>query len=162
LISLRFPAALSSAPGDGQGGYINLPAFMITTLMSVILCYGIKESSIVNIIIVGVKVTVLLIFIFVGVGYCNLDNYTPFIPENTGTVGQFGWSGVFRGAGKIFFAYIGFDAVSTVAQEAKNPQRDMPIGILASLGICTILYIAVALVLVGMVPYAQLTGFLLI
>ena len=93
-----------------------------------------------------------------GMGYMRSENFTPFVPPNRGTFGEFGWSGVIRGAGKIFFAYIGFDSVSTVAQEARNPQRDMPIGILGSLGICTVLYIATSLVLCGMVPYAQLTG----
>ena len=93
-----------------------------------------------------------------GMGYMRSENFTPFVPPNRGTFGEFGWSGVIRGAGKIFFAYIGFDSVSTVAQEARNPQRDMPIGILGSLGICTVLYIATSLVLCGMVPYAQLGG----
>jgi APA family basic amino acid/polyamine antiporter len=125
---------------------------------AVILCYGVGESSLTNIIVVAVKIIVLLMFIFTGIGYMRSENFTPFVPPNRGTFGEFGWSGVIRGAGKIFFAYIGFDSVSTVAQEARNPQRDMPIGILGSLGICTVLYIATSLVLCGMVPYAQLTG----
>jgi len=95
-------------------------------------------------------------FIVFGFRYVNTGNWHPFIPENTGTFGQFGWSGVFRGAGLIFFAYIGFDAVSTAAQEAKNPQRDMPIGILGSLAICTVLYILVSMVLTGVIKYDQL------
>jgi APA family basic amino acid/polyamine antiporter len=110
----------------------------------------------VNAVIVVVKVLVLLVFVAVGAMCVQPDNWQPFIPENTGTFGSFGWSGVLRGAGVIFFAYIGFDAVSTAAQEAKNPQQDMPIGILASLGICTVLFIAVALVLTGIVPYGEL------
>jgi APA family basic amino acid/polyamine antiporter len=96
------------------------------------------------------------VFVVAGASYINRDNLTPFIPPNTGAFGHFGWSGVLRGAGVMFFAYIGFDAVSTAAQEAKNPSRDMPIGILSSLAICTVIYIAVAIVLLGIVPYQQL------
>ena len=103
-----------------------------------------------------VKVAVLLVFVSLGAAYVQRDNLTPFLPPNTGTFGEFGWSGVLRGAAIMFFAYVGFDAVSTAAQEAKNPQRDMPIGILVSLGICTVIYIAVAIVLLGIVPYARL------
>jgi APA family basic amino acid/polyamine antiporter len=99
---------------------------------------------------------VLVIFVVAGAAYVNRANLSPFIPPNTGSFGHFGWSGILRGAGVMFFAYIGFDAVSTAAQEAKNPQRDMPIGILVSLAVCTVLYIAVALVLVGIVPYTKL------
>jgi APA family basic amino acid/polyamine antiporter len=99
---------------------------------------------------------VLVVFVVAGAAYVNRENLTPFIPSNTGSFGHFGWSGVLRGAGVMFFAYVGFDAVSTAAQEAKNPQRDMPIGILASLAICTVLYIAVAIVLLGIVPYSKL------
>jgi basic amino acid/polyamine antiporter, APA family len=99
---------------------------------------------------------VLILFVGLGAAYVRRENLTPFIPPNTGSFGAFGWSGVLRGAAIMFFAYVGFDAVSTAAQEAKRPQRDMPIGILASLAICTVLYIAVALVLIGIVPYARL------
>ena len=106
--------------------------------------------------LVGIKAVVLVVFVAAGAAYVNRDNLTPFIPPNTGEFGHFGWSGVLRGAGVMFFAYIGFDAVSTAAQEAKNPSRDMPIGILGSLVICTVLYIAVAIVLLGIVPYQQL------
>ncbi len=103
-----------------------------------------------------VKVSVVILFIGIGFMYVDAHNWTPFIPENTGTFGHFGWSGILRGAGVIFFAYIGFDAVSTAAQEAKNPQRDMPIGILGSLTVSTILYILVAIVLTGIVNYKDL------
>ena len=106
--------------------------------------------------LVIVKVVVLILFVALGASYVQRENLTPFIPPNTGTFGEFGWSGVMRGAAIMFFAYIGFDAVSTAAQEAKNPQRDMPIGILGSLAICTVIYIAVAMVLIGIVPYRQL------
>jgi APA family basic amino acid/polyamine antiporter len=119
---------------------------------------GIKESANVNGIIVVVKVAVVLVFISVGVWYIKGANYTPFIPQNTGTFGEYGWSGIMRAAGVIFFAYIGFDAVSTAAQEARKPQRDMPIGIIGSLVICTILYILFALVLTGLVHYTQFRG----
>jgi APA family basic amino acid/polyamine antiporter len=107
---------------------------------------------------VFVKVAIILLVIGTGLLFIQADNYTPFIPPNTGVFGEFGWSGIFRGAAVIFFAYIGFDAVSTAAQEARDPQRDMPRGILGSLAICTVLYIAVSAVMVGLVPYLQLGG----
>lgn len=158
------PSNLSSAPltyssdigWATTGAFLNLPAMFIVALMSTLLVIGIRESANVNNIIVIVKVTVILLFIFFGASYVVSENWTPFIPENTGEVGHFGWSGILRGAGVIFFAYIGFDAVSTAAQEAKNPQKDMPIGILVSLGVSTIIYILVALVLTGIVKYDQL------
>ncbi|HEX2721925.1 MAG TPA: amino acid permease, partial [Gemmatimonadaceae bacterium] len=109
-----------------------------------------------NTVLVIIKAMVLVIFVLAGAAYINRDNLTPFIPVNTGTFGHFGWSGILRGAGVMFFAYVGFDAVSTAAQEARNPQRDMPVGILASLAICTVIYIAVAIVLLGIVPYTRL------
>ncbi len=137
-------------------GMLNLPAILIIAIITTILVIGIKESANVNNFIVIVKVAVVLLFVAIGVAYVNPANWKPFIPENTGTYGQFGLSGVLRGAGVIFFAYIGFDAVSTAAQEAKNPQKDMPIGILGSLAVCTVLYIAVALVMNGIVPYYEL------
>ncbi len=125
---------------------------MLTTL----LVLGIRESATVNNIIVFVKVGVILLFITFGAAYVNVANWIPFIPENTGQFGHYGWSGILRGAGVIFFAYIGFDAVSTAAQEARNPQRDMPIGIIGSLLISTLLYILVALVMTGVVHYSKL------
>ena len=137
-------------------GLLNLPAIFIIAVITTILVLGIKESANVNNFIVVVKVAVVLLFVAIGVGYVHPENWRPFIPENTGTYGQFGLSGVLRGAGVIFFAYIGFDAVSTAAQEAKNPQKDMPIGILGSLVVCTVLYIAVSLVMTGIVPYYEL------
>jgi APA family basic amino acid/polyamine antiporter len=143
-------------------GIFNLVAFLGIMIVTAILIIGIKESANFNSAIVGVKLVVLLIFLAVG-GATLLHhpelpaiNWHPFVPENTGTFGSFGWSGVLRGAGVIFFAYIGFDAVSTAAQEAKNPKRDMPIGILGSLILCTLLYILVALVLTGLVNYQYL------
>lgn len=140
------------------GAIINLPAVAIVVLMSTVLVIGIKESATINNLIVLLKVVVILLIVGVGLQYVNTANWKPFIPANTGEWGTMGWSGVLRGAGLVFFAYIGFDAVSTAAQEAKNPQRDMPIGILASLAICTVLYVVVSAVLVGMVSYTKLGG----
>ena len=134
---------------------LNVPAMVIVGLITVLLVIGIKESSRFNNIIVVIKVTVVLAFIAFGMAYINRENWEPFVPAQTGP-GAFGWSGILRAAGVIFFAYIGFDAVSTAAQETKNPQRDMPIGILVSLAICTVLYIAVSLVLTGIVKYTEL------
>jgi basic amino acid/polyamine antiporter, APA family len=144
-------------PGWNQtGSLVNLPAMAIVLLATFILVIGIEESAKVNNLIVILKIAVVILFVIFGLQYVNPANWHPFIPPNTGTFGEFGWSGVFRGAGLIFFAYIGFDAVSTAAQEARNPQRDMPIGILGSLVICTILYILVSLTLTGLVKYDRL------
>jgi APA family basic amino acid/polyamine antiporter len=137
-------------------GILNLPAMFIVAAISILLLIGIKESARFNNFMVVIKVFVILLFIGIGFMFVNKANWHPFIPENTGTWGHYGWSGIFRGAAVIFFAYIGFDAVSTAAQEAKNPKRDMPIGILGSLGISTLLYILVAIVLTGIVSYTFL------
>lgn len=161
---IHIPAALSSAPfnhvhGGGwvqTGAIINLPAMLIVGLCTVLLYVGIKESAKFNNLIVIVKLTVLGLFLVFGSMYIVPENWVPFIPENTGQFGQYGWSGIFRGAGVIFFAYIGFDSVSALAQEAKNPQKDMPTGIIGSLIACTIIYIAVALVLTGVISYTKL------
>jgi APA family basic amino acid/polyamine antiporter len=136
---------------------INLPAMFVVAAITALLVFGVKESARVNNVIVIIKVAIVLIFIALGIGYVNSANWGgKFIPDNTGEFGHYGWSGIFRGAGLVFFAYIGFDAVSTTAQEAKNPQRDMPIGIIASLIICTILYLLAAVVMTGVVNYKQL------
>ncbi|MBX2965190.1 MAG: amino acid permease [Cyclobacteriaceae bacterium] len=135
---------------------MNLPAMLIIFLVTILLIRGIKESATFNNIVVIVKLTVILLFVFFGWQYINSDNWVPFIPENTGEFGSFGFSGVLRASAVIFFAYIGFDAVSTAAQEAKNPQKDMPWGILGSLFICTIVYILVSLVMTGIAPYTEL------
>jgi basic amino acid/polyamine antiporter, APA family len=137
-------------------GIINLPAVFIIVCISLLLMLGIQESARVNGVIVVVKLIVVAVFILLGWAFINKANYTPFIPPNQGEFGQFGWSGIMRGAGVIFFAYIGFDAVSTAAQEAKNPQRDMPIGIIGSLAICTVLYVLFSHVLTGIVSYTEL------
>jgi APA family basic amino acid/polyamine antiporter len=141
---------------SGTGAVLNVPAMCIVAVITVLLVIGIKESATFNNIIVAVKLTVILAFIAVGVCFINPANWHPFVPP-VSDLGHFGWAGVLRGAGVIFFAYIGFDAVSTAAQEAKNAQRDMPIGILTSLGICTVLYIIVALVLTGIINYTKLS-----
>lgn len=135
---------------------INLPAMVIIAALTILLVIGIRESANFNNIMVIVKVAVIIMFIAIGLVFVQAGNWHPFIPKNTGEWGHFGWSGILRGAGVIFFAYIGFDAVSTAAQEAKNPQRDMPVGILGSLSISTILYILVAIVLTGIVSYTAL------
>lgn len=137
-------------------GYANLPAVLIVFLMSVVLIVGIRESARVNAAIVVIKLAVVLVFIGAGWSYINPANYHPFLPPNTGTFGAFGISGVMMGAGTVFFAYIGFDAISTAAQECRNPQRDMPIGMIGSLAICTVLYILFSLVLTGIVRYSDL------
>ncbi|WP_368565009.1 amino acid permease [Pseudoxanthomonas sp. UTMC 1351] len=155
----KFPALLASAPvtyANGNitatGALFNLPAVLIVSAVGVLCYIGIRQSATANAVIVTIKVGVILALIGFGSQYVNPDNWTPFIPPNEGG-DRFGWPGVFRAASIVFFAYIGFDAVSTTAQEAKNPQRDMPIGILGSLAVCTVLYIIVAAVLTGMMPY---------
>jgi APA family basic amino acid/polyamine antiporter len=147
---------ITLADGTVIHGVINLPAIFIVGVVTALLVLGIRESANVNTTIVFVKVGVVLAFIAAGLRFIKPENWQPFIPPNAGTFEQFGITGVVTGAGVIFFAYIGFDAVSTAAQEAKNPQRDMPIGILGSLVVCTILYITVSGVLTGIVPYTQL------
>jgi APA family basic amino acid/polyamine antiporter len=163
-LGINIPAAMTSAPidyvsGSGwilTGAIINFPAVFIIAVLITLLAIGVKESAKVNNIIVLIKVIVILLFVGFGISFVDAQNWTPFIPENTGKFGEFGWTGIFSGAAIVFFAYIGFDAVSTAAQEAKNPQRDMPRGILISLFVCTVLYIAVALVLTGVVKYDKL------
>ena len=153
---IELPRAIVASPFAPQPGSINLLAVGIICIISFILIRGIQESATVNDIIVIVKVTVVVFFIGIGYFFINYKNYHPFLPANTGTFGAFGWSGVLAAAGQIFFAYIGFDAVSTAAQEARNPKRDMPIGIIGSLAICTVLYILYSLVLTGIVNYKDL------
>ncbi|MBP9854831.1 MAG: amino acid permease [Candidatus Omnitrophica bacterium] len=163
---IDFPAQLAACPFDQitlangmEGvGMINLPAIFIIIMLSILLMMGIQQSSQVNSAIVVLKVAIVLVFIAVGMHYIKWENYSPFIPENTGKFGEFGISGIMRAAGVIFFAYIGFDTVSVAAQESKNPQRDVPIGILGSLIICTILYLVFAFVLTGMVNYKLMRG----
>jgi APA family basic amino acid/polyamine antiporter len=163
-LGLSFPAALSAAPGtvvqvaggDPITAVLNVPAIVVTVLVTALLIAGVSEAASVNGAIVITKIAVLLIVIAAGAIFIDPANWHPFIPKNTGTFGEYGWSGVLRGAGVIFFAYIGFDAVSTSAQEARNPQRDMPRGILGSLAICTVLFVLVSGEMVGLVPYKSM------
>ncbi|MDQ0519650.1 APA family basic amino acid/polyamine antiporter [Methylobacterium gregans] len=146
------------ADGTTGTGLVNLPAIAIIVAASALLMIGIRESARVNAIVVAIKLAVVAVVIGLGAFYVKSQNYVPFIPENTGTFGEYGWSGIMRAAGVVFFAYIGFDAVSTAAQEAKNPQRNMMIGILGSLAICTVIYILFAGVLTGLVHYDAMRG----
>ncbi len=169
-IGIHLPAVLTNSPfvkGAGAfeivttGAWINLPAVFITMAVTTLCYFGITQSTFVNSIIVTVKLIVILLFIAFGLYYITPANWHPFIPDrviDANGVGHYGWFGVVEGASIIFFAYIGFDAVSTAAQEAKNPQRDMPIGIIASLVVCTLLYIVVAGILTGIMPYASFKG----
>lgn len=159
-VGIVIPAQFANAPGtpiDGGGtALFNLPAVLIVALITILLMRGTKESARFNNIMVAVKLTVVVAFIALGWGHVDTANWSPLIPDNDGTFGHFGASGILRGAGVVFFAFIGFDAVSTAAQEARKPQKDMPIGILGSLAVCTILYVLVAAVLTGLVPYKEL------
>ncbi|MGA8026610.1 MAG: amino acid permease [Bryobacteraceae bacterium] len=153
---IQLPRSIVASPFATMPGSVNLLAVIIICIISGILIRGISESARFNDVIVIIKVAVVIFFIGVGYFFINYKNYHPFLPQNTGHFGEFGWSGVLAAAGQIFFAYIGFDAVSTAAQEARNPKRDMPIGIIGSLAICTVLYILYALVLTGIVNYKDL------
>jgi basic amino acid/polyamine antiporter, APA family len=163
-LGVALPASLTNAPYKVEGtadliatgAVFNLPAAGLVVLLTGLLVVGIRESATVNNYIVYAKLAVVLLVIVFGASYVDPANWSPFIPEPTGKPGEFGWGGIAAGAGVIFFAYIGFDAVSTAAQEAKNPQRDLPIGILGSLAVCTVLYIVMALVMTGMAPYQEL------
>jgi len=163
-MGIAIPKAFSSAPVamtsfediSLTGSFLNLPAMAVVALASTLLVVGIKASAQFNSVMVAIKLTIVVLVIAFGLPLIKSVNLTPFVPSNTGTWGEFGWSGVFRATGVIFFAYIGFDAVSVAAQEARNPKRDMPIGILGSLILCTILYILMALVMTGLASYTAL------
>jgi APA family basic amino acid/polyamine antiporter len=141
-----------------DGGVLNLPSVFIVVIMSLILIRGTSESAWVNALIVVLKVTIVIVFIVIGFNYIRPENHHPLIPANEGSFGKFGWSGIIRAAAVVFFAYIGFDAVSTAAQETKNPKKSMPIGIMGSLIICTILYILFAYVMTGVTHYTNFEG----
>lgn len=171
VVTDELTKAMSQVGVTGQidTAIFNLPAFLIAIAVAALLIKGIQESASFNSIVVMIKIVVVILFIIAGIGYVNMSNIgigcaaaaegcAAFIPPNTGTFGEFGISGIFTGAAVIFFAYIGFDAVSTAAQEAKNPQRDMPRGIIGSLLICTVLYILVSGIMVGLISYTQLKG----
>ena len=158
MLGIELPTSLVNCPFDVTPGIINLPAVLIICVISTLLIIGIQESARVNGVIVVIKVVIVIVVIAVGFGYVNRANYHPFIPPNTGKFGEFGLSGVMRAAAVVFFAFIGFDAVSTAAQEARKPQRDMPIGIIGSLAVCTVLYVLFSRVLTGMVNYKVFKG----
>jgi len=166
ILGIQLPVALTAAPfasPDGlsielTGALLNVPAMAVVWFVTWICYIGISQTSMVNTLVVFLKVGVILAIILAGAFYLDLDNWTPFIPENTGTWGEFGWSGILRASGVIFFAYIGFDAVSTAAQEARKPSFDLPFGLLMSLAICTLLYILMSLTLTGLLPYPQLNS----
>ena len=171
---VHLPSALAPKGEDNPGGQFNLLAFVLIVALTLLVAWGIKESMRVNLVLVAVKLAVVLFVIFAGLSYIKTSNYTPFIPPTQPgeaasgvrqpliewlfgfTPSSYGVPGIFTGAAIVFFAYIGFDVVATTAEEAKRPQRDLPIGIIASLVICTILYVAVALVITGMVHYDQI------
>lgn len=153
---IYLPEYLTACPWDG--GLINLPAFLIVMVMSIFLIRGTEGSSRFNNFIVFLKVSVILLFIFLGWRYIQSENLTPYIPANTGVSGEYGFSGIFRGAAIVFFAFLGFDAISTAAQETRNPRRNMPIGILCSLLLCTVLYVLFAHVMTGVAHYTAYSG----
>ncbi|KIA91149.1 amino acid transporter [Pedobacter kyungheensis] len=162
-LHIYLPAKLTLSPfetakladGSTVHGLINIPAALVVVLMTAILIRGTKGSAIVNGIIVFLKVGVVLVFIALGWQYIDPANYHPYIPQNTGTFGQFGWSGILRGAGLVFFVFIGFDAVAASAQETKNPTRDLPIGIIGSLVVCTVLFGLFGHVMTGLANYKE-------
>jgi len=156
VVQLPAGSVVSVAAAHIVASAFNLPAVVVVLAMMLLLVVGVSESATVNNIIVVIKVAVILAFILVGMFFVNTDNWHPFIPEATGKPGEFGWSGILRAATIVFFAYIGFEAVSTAGQEARNPRRDMPFGILGSLLICTVLYMATAAVLTGVISYTKL------
>lgn len=161
--NIYFPAQLTASPfehvtlinGSTVQGWINLPAVLIIVFITAIIIRGTKGSALFNIIVVSLKIGVVVVFISLGWNYINPDNYVPYIPANTGTFGEFGISGIFRGAGVVFFVFIGFDIIATMAQETKNPKRNMPIGIIGSLVICTLLFGLFSFVMTGLAHYTE-------
>jgi len=161
---VSLPAELVKAPlAKGPNGFLqttgailNLPAVAIIVVLGWVCYVGVRESSAANTVMVFLKAGIIVLFIFAGIAFIDTSNWQPYVPQNTGKFGEFGWSGVVQGASIIFFSYIGFDAASTTAREARNPQRDVPLGILSALIISTVLYVGMAMVMTGMVPYAQL------
>jgi APA family basic amino acid/polyamine antiporter len=163
---LHLPGVLVNAPfgkmSDGSigltGAIVNLPAMLVILALGWICYVGVRESATANNIMVVIKVGIIVLFILAGISFVDTSNWQPYIPPNSGSFGEFGWSGVLQGAGIIFFSYIGFDAAATTAREARNPQRDLPLGILGALAISAVLYIGMAMVMTGMVPYTRLGG----
>jgi APA family basic amino acid/polyamine antiporter len=155
LVLSPFDAPATLADGSVVHGFVNLPAMLIVLVITLIIIRGTSGSSLFNAIVVALKVAVVLVFIVLGWQYIDPANYHPYIPDNTGTFGEFGLSGVLRGAGVVFFVFIGFDIVATMAQETKNPQRNMPIGIIGSLVVCTILFVLFGYVMTGLANYKE-------
>jgi APA family basic amino acid/polyamine antiporter len=161
---IRLPAALTNAPLDKgadsflvtTGSIVNLPAMLIVLALGWVLYIGIKESAMANNIMVWIKVAVIVVFVLAGVSYIDTANWEPYLPANRGEDGEFGMTGLLRGTAIIFFSYVGFDAASTAARETRNPQRDVPLGIIGALIISAVLYISMAAVMTGMVPYTKL------
>jgi APA family basic amino acid/polyamine antiporter len=161
---IHLPAALTNAPIGKTAGHtlaatgaiVNLPAVLIVVVLTWLCYIGIHQSARLNNVMVLIKVAIIILFILVGVSYIDASNWQPYMPANTGEFGHFGWSGVMQGAAIIFFAYIGFDTAATTAQEARDPQRDVPRGIMAALVISTVLYVAMAAVMTGMVGFEKL------
>lgn len=158
MADIGHPLAAEWTTCPADGGILNIPAMLLVVFLSLLLMRGTKGSAVFNNCMVVLKILIVLVFIGIGIKYVRADNLTPFIPENTGVFGEFGWSGVLRGAAIVFFAYIGFDAVSTAAQETKNPKRNMPLGILGSLAICTVIYIIFSFIMTGVAPYEAYKG----
>lgn len=163
-LGVHWPAALATAPINGTslreihgtGAIVNLPAIVVIGACTLLLIFSTRQSAIVNAIIVASKLLAIAVLVFVGAHYVDPANWHPFVPANTGTAGEFGWSGIMMGAGIVFFSYIGFDGVSTLAEETRNPQRTMPLSLFLSLGICALLYVAVSLTITGMTSYTNL------
>ncbi|MBE7200393.1 MAG: amino acid permease [Parafilimonas terrae] len=151
---LRLPPALAAAPGEG--GLVNLPAVGIVLALTALLMRATREASLINGLLVALKVAIILAFVGVGIAHLRPELWHPFVPDNAGSFGAFGWSGVFRGAAVVFFAFVGFETVATAAGECRAPQRDAPVGLIGSLAITTCLYVAMAAVLTGLVPYRDL------
>ncbi|OMJ27228.1 putative amino acid permease YfnA [Smittium culicis] len=162
VFGITFPLSTTKSPFSykndkfiiNEGSYINIPAIFITAVIVCILCIGIRESSAVNVVIVMIKLSVIILFIFGSLKFVDKSNLKPFIPKKDG--GQYGAVGIIKGAQKVFFSYIGFDSISVAAQESKNPQRDLPLSVIISLTLCTALYIGTSLVLCGIAPYKEL------
>lgn len=158
-VGVHLPPVLTSSPlGAAHAGLINLPAVVLVLAMAFVASRGIGLSATVNALIVLLKLAALVLFLGFGAHYVHPQNWRPFVPPNQGAYGHFGWSGMLRGAAVVFVAYLGFDALATTAQEVRNPQRNLPIGILGSLVLCTLLYGGVSLVLTGLVPYGELNA----
>ena len=151
---LHLPPALAGAPGDG--GYVNLPAAGLVLALTLLLTRATRDASLINGLLVACKVAIILAFVGVGAAHLRPELWHPFVPDNAGSFGAFGWSGVFRGAAVVFFAFVGFETVATAAGECRDPQRDAPVGLIGSLLITTVLYVAMAAVLTGLIPYREL------